>query len=116
MSNLYYRLSLALVVSAVAIGSSLPAVAQPLDTFAPPVEAVLAKVKVEASKSVSSAPRLSLKRRVVPKVTPLVRAKKNPGRHVTAEPNLAGLSNFTDPERVTKRSNNYTAINQLIEQ
>jgi hypothetical protein len=102
-------------VSAVAIGSSFPAMAQPLDTFAPPVEAVLANAKAEASKTVSSTPRLSLKRRAVPNGTPLVRAKKNPGRHITTEPNLAGLSNFTDPDRITNRSNNYTAINQLIE-
>jgi hypothetical protein len=115
MSDLHYRLSIALAVSAVAIGSSFPAVSQPLDEFAPPVEAVLANVKVEASKSVRSAPQLSLKRRTVPKVAPLVRVKKTPGRHIAAEQNLAGLSNFTDPDRITKQSNNYTAVNQLIE-
>lgn len=115
MSNLHYRLSIALAVSAVAIGSSFPVAAQPLDAFAPPVEAVLANAKAEALKTVSSAPRSSLKRQTVPKVKPLVRAKKNPGSHITAEPNLAGLSNFTDPDRITNGSNNYTAVNQLIE-
>jgi predicted pyridoxine 5'-phosphate oxidase superfamily flavin-nucleotide-binding protein len=110
MSNLHYRLSCAIAVSAVAIGSSLPVVAQPLDAFAPPVEAVLANVRSEATKTVSTAPRLSLKRKSVPKVTPIVRIKKT-GRHVTAEPNLAGLNDFINSDRQP----NYTAVNQLIE-
>jgi hypothetical protein len=137
MSKLHHRLWVAISVSALAIVSSCPVSAKPQprakaivtsqaenpvsvaddEISPPPVEAILARVKVKPanqSKVVRSATVSIVKARSIVKVTPTVRVKKS-GRHVSADRSLQGLSNLTNNDRVTPKYDNYSAVNRLID-
>lgn len=128
MSKLRHRLWVAISVSALAIVSSCPVSAKPQprskvivtsqadnsdpvtdDSISPPpVEAVLARVKVKPAKVASS------NARSIVKVAPTVRLQKS-GRHVSAARSLKGISNLIDSDRVTPKYDNYSAVNRLID-
>jgi hypothetical protein len=131
MYKLHYRLWIAISVSTLAIVSTCPVLAKPQprakkvvvtsqienkavvaddEISPPPVEAVLARVKL---KSATPAKVVRTGTPTSSKVPSTVRAK-NSGRHVS-DRSLQGISNLIDNDRVTPKHENFSAVNRLID-
>jgi hypothetical protein len=83
------------------------------DISPPPVEAVLASVKLKSSaisKTGRNLSRQGANSRSISKVPRPSLANKT-GRHISADRSLQGISNLTNIDRV----NNVSAVNRLIE-
>jgi hypothetical protein len=138
MSKLHHRLWVAISVSTLAIVSSCPVLAKPqprsqvivtsqadnrasvTDEYIspPPIEAILARVKVKPANQVKKVIRAakvsSVKSGSIVKAKSTVRVK-HVGRHVSADRSLKGISNLIDSDRVTPKYENYSAVNRLID-
>ena len=136
MYNLHHRLWIAISCSTLVLGELLsmsiassypvfpkpqPKVVSQLDNKAPakndisppPVEAVLASVKIKSSalsKTGRTLSRQGANSRSISKV-PRSGLVNKTGRHISADRSLQGISNLTNTDRV----NDVSAVNRLIE-
>ncbi len=136
MYNLHHRLWIAISCStlvlvellSMSIASSYPVLPKPQskvvsqignkapatdDISPPPVEAVLASVKIKSSvlsKTGRTLSRQGANSKSISTVSRSSLAKKT-GRHISADRSLQGISNLTNIDRV----NNVSAVNRLIE-
>jgi hypothetical protein len=136
MYKLHHHLWFAISVSTLAIVSTCPVLAKPQprskvvvtsqiehkapvaddEISPPPVEAVLARVKLKPATpaKVVRAATPSVNSRSIVKVPPTARVKHS-GRHISADRSLQGISNLIDNDRVTPKHENFSAVNRLID-
>jgi hypothetical protein len=124
MYNLHYRLWIAILIPTLSIGSNYPVLAKPQppakviltsqvgkkapitnEISPPPVEAVLASLKLKSS--IQSTAVLPQRQEINRRSSKSIRVNK--------AQSLQGISNLTDPELVKSKSNNVSAVNQLIQ-
>lgn len=137
MSKLpHHRLCVAISVSLLAIGSSFPALAKPQshpkakavvvsqvensaavsddNISPPPIEAILARVKVKSTTPAKAVRAAKISQTTVKATVAKVRVKQ-PSYHVGADRSLQGISNLTSSDRSKSNYENFSAVNRLID-